>query len=644
MVDQPLATILLVDDDEVKRYTIAKILARAGYRVREAVTGHGALRMTAERPDLIILDVKLPDISGFEVCRVIKSDPSTRTIPVLHISTTFVDLEDRIQGLEGGADGYLTDVMEPLELLATVNALLRTRKAEEAAELTARQWQTTFDAVSDGVALIDRDGTVAQVNRALERILEKSWTELAGSEFHSLFRIPADLEHSPFSRMLGSRQRETAELKLNERWLQIAVDPIKAQEGMVKGALSIISDITQRKQAEDERLRLLAREQQARQEAENANQAKDQFLAVLSHELRTPLNPVLLAVTALIQHPLPPAELHSILETIRGNVELQSRLIDDLLDVMRIVRGKMPLQLSVSDAHALIRSALEICRSDLQGRGLQMTLDLSAEQHYVQADSARLQQVLWNLIKNAIKFTRPGGSIAIRTRNEKTASGAEQSFVIEISDTGIGIEPGMMALIFDPFQQGEGSVTRRFGGLGLGLAISRGIVEVHRGVLTASSPGPGLGSTFTVRLGTVPEPSHEAASVPRDATSQTEDDRHLALRILLVEDEPVTRRLMDRLLTRLGHEVTATPTASAALEAAQDQKFDLLISDIGLPDQSGLDLMRQLSALRSIPAIALTGYGMEEDIRRTRDAGFTAHLTKPIDFSKLEALIRRVVA
>lgn len=644
MVDRPQATILLVDDDEVKRYTVAKILARAGYLIHEAATGTEALRFVAQGPDLIVLDVKLPDMSGFDVCRIIKSNPLTRTIPVLHVSATFVDLEDKVQGLEVGADGYLTDVMEPLELLATVKALLRARKAEQAAELTARQWQLTFDAVSDGVALLDRDGTVAQVNQAFENILGRGRSELVGTELHSLLDFPGNGGLTPFARMLESRQRETAELKHAGLWLQVAIDPIKGHEEPVKGALCIVSDITERKLAEEERLRLLAREHQARLEAENANQAKDQFLAVLSHELRTPLNPVLLSVTAMIERPFPPEEIRPMLETIRDNVELQSRLIDDLLDVMRIVRGKMPLHWGVADSHVLLQRAIEICRSDLQGREFQLVLELSAEDHHVQADAARLQQVFWNLIKNAIKFTKPGGTIGIRTRNEQAASTEEPSLIIEISDTGIGIDPQVMSLIFDPFQQGETSVTRRFGGLGLGLAISRGIVEAHGGLLTASSPGHGLGATFSIRLRTIREASREVMPEQRDGLEKADDAPHLPLRILLVEDEPVTRRLMDRLLGGLGYDVTAAATVSAALEAAEGAEFDLLISDIGLPDQTGLDLIRQLTSDRPIPAIALTGYGMEEDMRRSRDAGFSAHLTKPIDFNKLQSLIRWVMA
>src|SRR4051812_21392955 len=205
MVGQPPDTVLIVDDDAAKRHTVAKILRRAGFAIREAETGADGLRLAAEKPALVILDVKLPDLSGFEVCRRIKADPATASIPVLHLSTTFVGLDDRVQGLEGGADGYLTDVLEPLELIVTVRSLLRARRAEEAAAISHRQWQVTFDAVSDGVILLDREGKVRQLNQAMERILHKSWTELHGMPLDELLALPDGKEHSPFVRMTESQ-------------------------------------------------------------------------------------------------------------------------------------------------------------------------------------------------------------------------------------------------------------------------------------------------------------------------------------------------------------------------------------------------------------------------------------------------------
>ena len=415
------------------------------------------------------------------------------------------------------------------------------------------------------------------------------------------------------------------------KWWDVVVTPILDHEGKPHRLLSVSRDITDRRRHQEERDRLLA-------EAEAANRAKTQFLAVLSHELRTPLNPILLAASSMLDRPCEPEEIRPTLEMIRQNVKLQARLIDDLLDVMRIVQGKMPLQWGVADCHALIGQSVEICRSEFLGKAQELVLDLAAEDHHVNADSARLQQVLWNLVRNAVKFTPEGGRIAVRTRNEDNGEG---HVVVEVADTGIGIEPHVLPTIFDPFQQGETTITRRFGGLGLGLAICKGVVDAHGGTLAVDSEGPGRGTTFRVVLKTVPEPEVEA-KVGGNGEAQSPPHPLFRLNILLVEDEAATLRLMARLLKGLGHRVTAAGTVADAWDAFQVGDFDLIVSDIGLPDGTGLDLMRRVKAARPVPAIALTGYGMDEDVRRSREAGFTTHMTKPIDFSKLEAMIRQV--
>jgi nitrogen-specific signal transduction histidine kinase len=397
----------------------------------------------------------------------------------------------------------------------------------------------------------------------------------------------------------------------------------------------VFQDATERRRAENE-IRA------AREEAESANRAKDQFLAVLSHELRTPLNPILLAATSMLERPAPPEDFRPTMEMIRQNVNLQARLIDDLLDVMRIVRGKMPLHWEVADAHVLVRQAARICQSEVSAKGLRLEMDLGAQEHYLNADPARFQQVIWNLVRNAVKFTPGGGAITIRTGNRRGEGG--ERLVIEVADTGIGIEPDIQSSIFEPFQQGETRITRKFGGLGLGLAICRGIVEAHGGLLEAESEGKDRGATFRIDLKTIPSPAATDGEPTGDPSESPPADTP-ALKILVVEDDPATRRLMARLLRGLGHEVTAAGTVAEGVEAAGAGPLDLIVSDIGLPDGSGLELMRRVVAARGkVRSIALTGYGMEEDIVRSREAGFTAHMTKPIDFTKLEAMIRQVTS
>jgi signal transduction histidine kinase len=373
----------------------------------------------------------------------------------------------------------------------------------------------------------------------------------------------------------------------------------------------------------------------ARQVAEEANRAKDQFLATLSHELRTPLTPVLAMASTLENDPRF-AEAQSELAMIRRNVELEARLIDDLLDLTRITRGKLELHREVTDVRRIVEHAVEICCEQAVAAGrLRVVLDLSPGEHRVWADSSRLTQVLWNLLNNAVKFTPAGGTVTVRSRTEP-----EGLLALEVQDTGIGIDSELLPEIFDAFQQGGASVNRRFGGLGLGLAISKAIVEMHGGRLTAASDGTSCGSTFTLRLplgalGGVESPAPDASEPPAETRS---------LSILLVEDHADTAEAMADLLRLQGHRVTVAGSVAEALAAAEaafeNGALDLVVSDLGLPDGTGLDLMRELSRRYAVTGIALSGYGMEEDMRRSREAGFQKHLTKPISPAALAEAIR----
>ena len=382
-------------------------------------------------------------------------------------------------------------------------------------------------------------------------------------------------------------------------------------------------------------------------EVRAANDAKDQFLATLSHELRTPLTPVL-AIVAGLQEDERARGLRRELDVIRRNVELEARLIDDLLDLTRITRGKLELSFGPTDARQVLMHALQTCARDLSARKLQLSTVLSAEDHGVSADGPRLTQVFWNLIRNAVKFSPEGGSVRVRSWND------DGWLAVEVSDTGIGIGPETLPRIFDAFEQGQRSITRRYGGLGLGLAISKAILELHGGTVSAASEGRDRGASFTVRL---PLSSGPARPVPswREAAMSPEDAAGAdlsGLRILLVEDHEDTADAMADLLDARGYRVTVARTlaeARAAAVAAEtagtagDTGFDLLVSDLGLPDGSGHELMRELSARYGLRGIALSGYGMQEDLRKSRQAGFERHLTKPVSPQALESAIRQVV-
>jgi len=445
-----------------------------------------------------------------------------------------------------------------------------------------------------------------------------------------------DPEHLAMLRAQGCKSSISAALAARGRTLGV-VSFAMAESGRRYTAadLALVEDLARRAGMAVDNARLYRDAQQARAEAEAASLAKDRFLAVLSHELRTPLTPVLAEVSAMLDDPATPDSIRPVLEMTRRNVDLEARLIDDLLDLSRIGQGKLRLEREVVDAHRLIGHALDICRDGIEEAGLSATLDLAATRHHVEADPARLQQVAWNLIKNAAKFTPPGGSIAIRTRDDGP------HLVVEVTDTGVGIDPTVLPRIFNAFEQGGPAVTRRFGGLGLGLVISRSLAEAHGGRLVAASPGKGEGATFTLELPYVaPPPVATDDDMPDLGASAPAGP----LRILLVEDNADTLRVMSRLLRGRGHAVTAADGIASATRAAEGAEFDLLISDLGLPDGSGLDLIRHLREIRPILGIALSGYGMDDDHRRSREAGFAEHLTKPVDFPKLEAAILRVVA
>src|SRR5881397_577959 len=314
----------------------------------------------------------------------------------------------------------------------------------------------------------------------------------------------------------------------------------------------------------------------ARVEAERASEAKDRFLAMLSHELRTPLTPVLASVFMLEREDNVPKVMHESLQLIRRNVELEARLIDDLLDLTRISKGKVQLSFEIVDAHTLLRNALEICQSEIEQKKLELRSEFAATKVYLQADPARLQQIFWNLIKNAVKFTPHGGKLGIRTTNN-----GDGQFRLEVEDSGCGIDPGVLPRIFHAFEQAGRT---QLGGLGLGLAISKALVEDH-------------------------------------------------------ED---TNRSLTRMLRRRGYEVHPANDVRSALDIAARKQFDVLVSDIGLPDGSGIDLLKALRAKGEVFGIALSGFGMEEDIRRSGEAGFSHHLVKPVDLNKLDSIIQEM--
>jgi CheY-like chemotaxis protein/anti-sigma regulatory factor (Ser/Thr protein kinase) len=353
---------------------------------------------------------------------------------------------------------------------------------------------------------------------------------------------------------------------------------------------------------------------------------------MLSHELRTPLTPVLAAIDLLEMEAKGPAEFRENLQAIRRNIELERRLIEDLLDVTRIASGKLKLELTTINAHEAIRDVVEMCRSESEAKRQRLELQLEAKAIHIMADPAKFKQIIWNLLKNAIKFTPEGGAVTISTTSDK------QDLVATVRDTGIGIEPAQIGRIFDAFEQGDQAFQGRNSGLGLGLAISKAIATGHGGSLEVFSDGRGRGTTFRLTMATI---NTSLASIRREGANHSAHAQH-SWRILLVEDHADTSAVLRNLLSRRGHQVAVAKDVSSALAAARREPYDLVISDVGLPDGTGADLMNQLRET-GLRGIAISGFGMSADVERSLAAGFVEHLVKPISLSELEAAIERAM-
>ncbi|MGV3660291.1 MAG: GAF domain-containing protein [Prosthecobacter sp.] len=433
----------------------------------------------------------------------------------------------------------------------------------------------------------------------------------------------------------GARATLNVPMVKDGRWVAMLYATSATARRWTPGEIELAREVAERTWAALELARAQQAMREAKEAAELASRSKDHFLAVLSHELRTPLTPVLMTVDSL-QHDtsLSPA-LREDLAMMKRNIQLETKLIDDLLDISRITSGKLVLPLAAVDVNDVVRNVCRLCNPLVRERGIELHTRLARSAGVINADSARVQQVLWNVLMNALKFTPAGGSITVTTE-WLDSSRCE----VRIQDTGAGIAPEVLPHIFNAFEQGGAGVTRQFGGLGLGLAICKALVELHHGSIRAESAGAGQGAAFIIEL---PGRAMTAtAKIRLAAPAAKVDSSHL--RLLLVEDHPDTERVLGALLRRAGFTVVTAQNVTKAVATAREQSFDLLVSDLGLPDGTGYDVMRNVHSILGIPGVAMSGYGMEEDIRRSREAGFSEHLVKPIDVPELISTIRRVAS
>jgi PAS domain S-box-containing protein len=506
------------------------------------------------------------------------------------------------------------------------------RKTEELAN-TLVMMRATLESTTDAIVVTDGRAKITGYNQKYVEMLKASREIVEGGNVRQLREM--------FSRQFRDPQQFLSRIKdIYASSAPESFDVLEFADGRVferysklqlidsrtMGRVWSFRDVTERTRAEEKL-------EAAKIAAEKASKAKDDFLALLSHELRTPLTPALAAASYLAEHEDLLPEFREEVMAICSNVQLESRLIDDLLDLTRITRGKIELRRETVDAHRLLRDALDIARKDMEEKKIELVMELGATLHHVWVDPVRIQQVLWNLINNAVKFTNAGGRITIRTSNKK------KRFSFEVADTGLGIEPEKQHSIFNAFDQGEPSITRQFGGLGLGLTISKTLLDLHGGTISVESQGKNMGSLFRVTLDVVRAPVS-----PSVAANGSAAEASRSLQVLIVDDHADTRRVLSRLLSKCGHKVATVDCAQGALQFLNTERFDAVISDIGLPDSSGYELVREAKLRQSLKGIALSGFGTEEDVRRSIEAGFDHHLTKPVNFQDLRSLLQKIAS
>lgn len=591
----------------------------------------------AQEEALILARIRAGErVEHFETVRVRKDGRR------IDISLTVSAVRDGT-GTIIGASKVARDITEAKRAMAAL-------RAQEA------WFRVTLDSIADAVIASDPHGVVTYINTAASRLTGWSMAEASGQPLEVVFPLLDERTRMPVKNSANLVLMSGGPATTGGHTLLVARDgrelpiadsaaAIRDPEGSILGVVLAFRDVgpqraeaAARQQAEAERERLLGAERSARAEAERASRIKDEFVAMVSHELRTPLNAILGWTQLMARAPGDLALLERGLDVVARNTRVQAQLVSDLLDISRIVEGKLTLDIHSLDVGAVVADAIDTVAREAAERGLVVRRRLAKAPVFVAGDPARVQQIVWNLLSNAIKFTSAHGEIVVTL---KSAAGHVE---IAVADSGAGIRPEVLPHIFDRFHQADRSITRRFGGLGLGLAIVKHLVELHGGQVRVDSPGEGLGSTFTVTLpasSTAP-----AAAAGQASTSVAERPAPITLdgvRVLVVEDEPDTLQFLKRLFESHGAVVVTAVTAAEAQEAFARERVAVLISDIGLPGVDGYEMMREIRGLspdgHGVPAIALTAYARAEDRTRALRAGYQAHVTKPVDGAELMAMV-----
>jgi len=658
------AAILVVDDHRANLVALDAVLSPLGYPLVTASSGEEALKKVLEQQfALILLDVQMPRLDGFETARLIRNHPRGNHTPIIFISAIYRDQEHVLQGYSHGAVDYVVKPFEPEVLRSKaqyfLQLYLQNARLQRQSELVYANERSTLEKklerrlrnLTDLMPLClwvaQPDGKVYYTNR--------SWLEYSGVTSEQSKDLGLSAVHPEDRDRVRSAWNNTArngrpfemEYRLRRRkdgkyrWHLGRALPERDERGNTVTWVLTATDIDDLKRAQHERIELLNAERKARHEAELANRAKDEFLASVSHELRAPLNAILGWARMVRSGMVDSAKLAHALEIIERNAQVQKELIEDILDVSRIITGKLRIQIRRINYPSIIHAALDSVRPAADAKQIELLTELDTDADEAAGDPDRLQQVLWNLLSNAIKFTPKGGQVRVELTQ------IDGDIEIQVADTGRGIRPDFLPFVFNSFRQADPVSTRTQGGLGLGLAIVRHLVELHGGRVRAESAGEGRGATFIVRLPRrllkedLPEPAWVLPSdSARDKVSMPLD----GVQVLFVDDQADARELVKELLELHGAMVTSVETAEQALEAMERGHFHVLLSDIGLPMVDGYELIRQIRRLPPeqggrIPAVAVTGFARSEDSHRALAEGFQNHLSKPIEPKELVDLV-----
>jgi PAS domain S-box-containing protein len=644
-IDRSVHTVLVVDDNPATRYSTARVIRAAGFRTAEAASGGEALELIAQGVSGVVLDVHLPDIDGFELCRMIRAKPATASLPVVHLSAEYVRSEDRVTGLNAGADGYMVHPVEPAVLVATMQALIRARTAEDELRKSEQRFRAIYDQAQSGIALLDGQGRFEDVNPAMLRMLGRTREEMVGRPLSDF--VPPEWK-AFIGAQIGHPSDEHTPWRGEFPLLAADGRPVRLEWNVSSHAqpgvrIAIALDISERYELEQRRRDLLEREQAARRSAERHSRTKDDFIAVLSHELRTPLNAIIGWVHILKRRGSTPEGAKG-LDAIERNVKTQARIISDILDVSRINSGKLRLDREWTEPAELVLSSIDALSGSIDEKRIRVDATVQGAHAPAFLDPARFQQIFWNLMTNAVKFSPEGGRIVVDLQR------TGDRLRLEVRDFGQGISAEFLPQLFDRFTQSDAPGNRRHGGLGLGMSIVKHLVDLHGGEVSAASEGVGRGTLVRVEL---PVESQADSVPPVDApdTDGGVDDEDSAavhgLDVLVVEDDREASEMMTVVLSDRGARVRIAVDYDSALRAVQQAWPDVLVSDIGLPGRDGYELVRSVRELERerraphLQVIALTAFARAEDRDKTLAAGFDLHLSKPLKpHQLLEAIAR----